>query len=232
VYLAGVLVYNVLPLDLTISLVEIFHQWRDGKVNLIPFGRLPDDAAYALYEIATDALIWMPLALLWRLDGTRTVWRVWGMTLGTAVMLEVMQLFVYSRVSDVTDLFTAAAGAALGGWVGGRLAACKAPTSQAPLWSVWLPFALAAGWMAVLLFVFWFPFDFRTDGAFIKSRLDFVQRVRSRCITSAPNTAPSPKCCARRSSLRRSADCWRGAWHASRGAGAVHCLACPCWCWH
>jgi glycopeptide antibiotics resistance protein len=31
--------------------------------------------------------------------------------------------------------------------------------------------------VAVLLFVFWFPFDFRTDGAFIKSRLDFVQRV-------------------------------------------------------
>jgi hypothetical protein len=31
--------------------------------------------------------------------------------------------------------------------------------------------------MGVLLFVFWFPFDFRTDGVFIKSRLDFVQRV-------------------------------------------------------
>lgn len=177
VYLAGVLVYNVLPLDLTISLVEIFHQWRDGKVNLVPFGRLPDDAAYALYEIATDALIWMPLALLWRLDGTRTAWRVWGMTLGTAVVLEVMQLFVYSRVSDVTDLFTAAAGAALGVWIGRRLTAREAPASQAPPWSAWLPFALAAGWMAALMFVFWFPFDFRTDGAFIKSRLDFMYRV-------------------------------------------------------
>ncbi|KVW96888.1 VanZ family protein [Thiobacillus denitrificans] len=177
VYLAGVLVYNVLPLDLTISLVEIFHQWRDGKINLIPFGRLPDDAAYALYEIATDALIWTPLALLWRLDGMRSAWRVWGMTFGTAALLEFMQLFVYSRVSDVTDLFTAAAGAALGVWVGGRLAAREAPASQVPAWSAWLPFALATGWMAALLFVFWFPFDFRTDGAFIKSRLDFVQRV-------------------------------------------------------
>ncbi|MHB0982697.1 MAG: VanZ family protein, partial [Thiobacillus sp.] len=139
--------------------------------------RLPDDAAYALYEIATDALIWMPLALLWRLDGTRTAWRVWGMTLGTAVVLEVMQLFVYSRVSDVTDLFTAAAGAALGVWIGRRLTAREAPASQAPPWSAWLPFALAAGWMAALMFVFWFPFDFRTDGAFIKSRLDFMHRV-------------------------------------------------------
>lgn len=177
VYLAGVLVYNVLPLDLTISLVEIFHQWREGKVNLIPFGRLPHDPAYALYEIATDALIWTPLALLWRLDGTRSAQRVWGMTLATAAGLEFMQLFVYSRVSDVTDLFTAAAGAALGVWAGGRFVGRETPAGRTPSWSAWLPFTLAAAWVALLMFVFWFPFDFRTDGAFIKSRLDFVQRV-------------------------------------------------------
>jgi glycopeptide antibiotics resistance protein len=176
-YLAGVLIYNVLPLDLTISAVEIFHKWRDGNVNLIPFGRLQDDAAYALYEVATDALIWTPLALLWRLDGTRSAWRAWGMTLATAAGLEVMQLFVYSRVSDVTDLFTAALGAALGCFIGARLAAREAAAGPSLAWSAWLPFALAAGWMAALLFVFWFPFDFHTDGAFIKSRLDFVQRV-------------------------------------------------------
>ena len=178
VYLAGVLVYNVLPLDLTISLVEIFHKWRDGKVNLIPFARLPDDAAYALYEVATDALIWAPLALLWRLDGTRGAWRVWSMTLATAAVLEVMQLFVYSRVSDVTDLFTAAAGAALGSFVGGRLAVRVAPASEPLPWAAWLPLALAAGWVAALLFVFWFPFDFRTDGAFLRERLhNFLTRV-------------------------------------------------------
>lgn len=177
VYLAGLLVYNVLPLDLTISVVEVFHKWQEGKVNLIPFGRLPNDPAYALYEIATDALIWTPLALLWRLDGTRNAWRVWGMTLATAVVLEAMQLFVYSRVSDVTDLFTAAAGAWLGAFAGGRLAAREAPASRPLPWAAWLPFALAAAWVAMLCFVFWFPFDFRTDGAFIKSRLDFVHRV-------------------------------------------------------
>lgn len=177
VYLAGVLVYNVLPLDLTISLVEIFHQWRDGKINLLPFAGLPDDTVEALYEIVTDALIWVPLALMWRLDGTRSAWRVWGMTFAAAALLECLQLFVYSRVSDVTDLITAAGGAALGVWLGGRLAARRAPVSTMPAWSAWLPFALAAGWVILLLGVFWFPFDFRADGAFIKSRLDFVQRV-------------------------------------------------------
>ncbi|HMA12257.1 MAG TPA: VanZ family protein [Steroidobacteraceae bacterium] len=61
--------------------------------------------------------------------------------------------------------------------MGGRLAAREAPAGRPLPWATWLPFALAAGWMAALLFVFWFPFDFRTDGAFIKSRLDFMQRV-------------------------------------------------------
>lgn len=186
IYLAGLLIYNVLPLDLTISLVEIFHKWREGKVNLLPFGRLPADPAYALYEIATDALIWVPLALLWRLDGTRNLWRAWGMALFAAVALEVLQLFVFSRVSDVTDLFTAGAGAGLGSLAGGWLARARhAPSGPRPLRdpqffvlsSVLLPWILAAAWMGVLAFVFWFPFDFRTDGAFIRSRLDLLQRV-------------------------------------------------------
>lgn len=185
VYLAGVLAYNVLPLDLTISVVEIFHKFQEGKLNLIPFGRLPADPAYAVYEIATDALIWTPLALLWRLDGARSAWRVWGMTMAAAIGLETLQLFVYSRVSDITDVFTAALGAVAGSAVGTLLiargafaasphtgagsGACDAPA--------WLPLGLALLWIALLMAVFWYPFDFRTDGAFIKSRLDFVARV-------------------------------------------------------
>ncbi|MFO7543402.1 MAG: VanZ family protein, partial [Thiobacillus sp.] len=171
VYLAGLLVYNILPLDLTISVVEIFHKWQEGKVNLIPFGRLPDDAAFALYEIATDVLIWVPLALLWRLDGTRSAWRVWGMTFATAVLLEFLQLFVFSRVSDVTDIFTAAIGAVLGTMIGGRLASRVVSADRGVVWSAWLPLALASGWIVGLLFVFWYPFEFRTDGAFLRERL-------------------------------------------------------------
>ncbi|HRJ25570.1 MAG TPA: glutathione S-transferase N-terminal domain-containing protein, partial [Thauera sp.] len=46
-----------------------------------PPALLPADA---LDEIATDVLIWVPLALLWRQDGTRSALRVWSMTLVTA----------------------------------------------------------------------------------------------------------------------------------------------------
>ncbi|MFP5409366.1 MAG: VanZ family protein [Gammaproteobacteria bacterium] len=176
-YLTGVLVYNVLPLDLTISVVEIFHKFQEGKLNLIPFSRLPADPAYALYELATDALIWTPLALLWRLDGTRSAWRVWSMTMAAAIGLEAMQLFVYSRVSDVTDVFTAAAGAGLGIWVGGRWVRRAERIATPFAWAIGLPFVLAAVWAMGLLLVFWFPFDFQADGAFIKSRLVGMSRV-------------------------------------------------------
>lgn len=177
-YLAGVLTYNVLPLDLTISVVEIFHKFQEGKLNLIPFGRLPADPVYALYEIVTDALIWTPLALLWRLDGTRSAWRVFAMTMAAAVGLEAMQLFVYSRVSDVTDVFTAALGAAAGVYAGGRFVRRDAAAHRTPVGSSWVPVALAFVWVAALLAVFWYPFDFRADGAFLRGRLaDFLGRA-------------------------------------------------------
>lgn len=185
VYLAGVFVYNVLPLDLTLSVVEIFHKWREGRVNLIPFGDVPSDAALALYELATDVLIWVPLAVLWRLDGKRRALRAWTMVFGTATVLEGLQLFVYSRVTDVTDLFTAAVGAAIGVLAGGILRTRLAPqvrTDSTPdrrqsHGGPGGPIVLAAAWAIALLLGFWFPFDFRTDAGFIASRLDFLQRV-------------------------------------------------------
>jgi glycopeptide antibiotics resistance protein len=181
-YLVGVYAYNLLPLDLTISVVEIFHQWREGKLVFIPFSALPADPALALYEVVTDALIWTPLALLWQARPGRGPWRAWRMAFLTAALLEFLQLFVYSRVSDSTDLFTAALGAGLGAWLGARWfparagaqAAATARQRPAP---PWLPLLLAMGWIGVLLLVFWYPFDFRVERAFIEPRLEFFTRV-------------------------------------------------------
>ena len=176
-YLAGLVIYNILPLDLTINPVDLFHKWREGRLNLMPFARLPQGAGAAWYEVLSDAVIWSPLALLWRLAGTRSAWQIWRLSVLTAVGLEAIQIFVYSRFGDVTDVCTAAIGAALGLWVGGRVARRVAPASAPPASADWLSFGLMLAWVAVVLVVFWFPFDFRTDGAFIKSRLGFVYRV-------------------------------------------------------
>ncbi len=182
-YLLVVFAYGVLPLDLTISGVEIFHKWREGKLNLIPFAALPGDLAYAVYELASDTLLWLPPALLWRLRAGRSAGKAWKMAFGAVVLLELLQLFVYSRVSDVTDLFTGALGAWAGAWLGGRLMgghgplSAKPPQQRVPPGMNWLPLVLALVWIGVLCVVFWYPFNFHTEGAFLRERLDFLDRV-------------------------------------------------------
>jgi len=180
-YLAFVFAYNVLPLDLTISAVEVFHKWREGKLILIPFSGLPADPAHALYEVVTDALIWLPPAFLWRFRGGRSTTRAWWFGFAAALLLEVLQLFVYSRVSDVTDLFTAALGAGVGAALGARLGRRGGrvqPRMQVDAGLArWLPLLLALIWIPVLMAIFWYPFDFRTDGTFIRERMGFLQRV-------------------------------------------------------
>jgi glycopeptide antibiotics resistance protein len=179
-YLVFVFAYNILPLDLTISAVEIFHKWSEGKLILIPFSGLPADPAHALYEVVTDMLIWLPPAFLWRFRGGRTTARAWWLGFAAALVLEVLQLFVYSRVSDVTDLFTAALGAWIGAMLGARLGR-RSAASQARMRStafgMLLPLILALGWVVFLMVLFWYPFDFRADGTFVRERLSFLERV-------------------------------------------------------
>lgn len=178
-YLAVVVGYNVLPLDLTISVVEVYHKWQEGKLHLIPFTALAADPAHALFELVTDALIWLPLAWLWHARPGRDSLKVWRMAFLAAVALEFMQLFVYSRVSDMTDLFTAALGAGVGTWLGKRQFGTQhaAATSRARTAPGWRRLTLALAWVLVLMGVFWYPFDFRAEGDFVRERMAFLDRV-------------------------------------------------------
>ncbi|OYY94298.1 MAG: hypothetical protein B7Y41_08240 [Hydrogenophilales bacterium 28-61-23] len=188
-YAAGVFAYGVLPLDLTLSGVEIFHKWREGKIALLPFASLPADPMFALYELATDVALWLPLAFLWRLRPQRSGLQAWKMTFGAVFLLEALQLFVYSRSSDVTDLFTGAAGAALGVWLALKTGAAGSvghaarranpvePSRRNGDAFSWWPLIGAIGWMGVLMLLFWYPFNFVSDGAYLRERLGFLERV-------------------------------------------------------
>lgn len=173
--------YGVLPLDLTISAVELYHKWNEGKLVLLPFAALPTDPAQAGYEVLTDVLLWLPPALLWTVAGTRSPARAWRLAVGLALLLEVMQLFVYSRVTDISDVFAAALGAGVGVWLGARFAA-RARKGPPPVQTEaglgrWLPLLLALAWLPVLMAVFWYPFEFRADGAWVRERMALFQRV-------------------------------------------------------
>lgn len=179
-YLAGLFLYSVLPLDLTISPVEIYHKWRSGKVNLIPFGFFIRDPAQLIYELTTDALLWTPVSLLWVVSGKKAGMQAWAWTVLAALVLEICQFFVYSRVTDVTDVLMAMAGAGLGVRLG-RLfginerasTGSHIPALGRPVWAlVW-----SLAWTLILMGLFWYPFDFHLERMFLRERLQLFERV-------------------------------------------------------
>lgn len=180
VYLLVLFGYGLLPLDLTISPVEIYHKWRQGKVVIVPFTAAYRDTAHRVYDLVTDALVWLPVALLWRASGQRSRSSALGLVVATATLLELLQLLVYSRVTDTTDIVTAAIGALLAGALN-PFGASGPSTDRAaarPLRQASWPWVLAAiGWLGVLALVFWYPFDFHVERGFLRDRVDGLSWV-------------------------------------------------------
>jgi VanZ family protein len=107
IYCAGFLVYSLLPLDLTISPGELYLKWKEGRILLSPYVFGSGDRLVAFGELATDILIWIPAVVLLHLCTDLSVGKKLAcVTLG-AFAIEFTQLFVFSRFTDVRDIFAA-----------------------------------------------------------------------------------------------------------------------------
>ena len=165
-YLFGLFAYNLLPLDLTLSPVEIYHKWREGRVILIPFGFTFNNLQQELYGLISDVVTWIPVALLWRLSSKRPAFSIFLYVIGASALLEFLQLFVYTRVTNVTQIFTAGLAAVLGlmianimnnnGFIVTESNSGKSGWIFRPV--AWLASVLL--WITVIVTVFWYPFDF------------------------------------------------------------------------
>ena len=158
VYLGLLVVFSVMPLDLSLSPGELYRKWKSGGVVLLPFSALPADAWQLAYELATDIALWVPVGLMWRLDGRgASVAAAVGRTVAVAVAVEFAQLLVLSRVSDSTDVLLAGVGAALGaglpGWL--RRSARVEARKQARRLA-----GAAAVWFVIAVLLLWSPFNF------------------------------------------------------------------------
>ena len=180
-YLAVLLFYNVMPLDLTASPADVHQKWREGRMVLVPFSRLPDQVVPALYSVLVDVLVWVPVAMLLVLSGRAIARRAFTLTVLAASGIEGIQLLVFSRVSDVTDVITAALGAVLGAWLGvslgkrsGTLARGR-EGARSRGWA-WIGLAGAGLWLFVLAALFWYPFDFHLERSFARERLELLRR--------------------------------------------------------
>ena len=156
-YLAVLLGFSLLPLDLTMSPVEIYHKWADGRVILIPFAGLTGDLSERIYECITDIGIWVPVGVLFYLLHPLGKFQILLRGLLMAAVIEFLQLFVFTRVTDVTDVLMAGIGVVLGSGCARWWHSASVRVAERVGAGGWL--IAWAVWLAVVLVVFWFPFN-------------------------------------------------------------------------
>jgi len=175
-YIALFVLYNILPLDLTLSPVEMYKKWREGRIVLLPFSGYKGAVLEVSYAVLSDILLWVPIAALLYLQHLRRK-VVYVRVLLLAVLLEFCQLFVYSRVSDISDVLCA-------------LIACWGSITVLSRWRhdsdeqpeynfIQQPMLTLAGtillYAVAVVLLLWYPFNFDFDWSLINARLQHAQ---------------------------------------------------------
>ncbi|MBZ4658430.1 MAG: hypothetical protein JG766_353 [Desulfacinum sp.] len=176
-YMWAYFLYQLMPLDLTLSPADLFRKWRDGRVHLIPWTFPYDSTAEAVYQFATDVVLWAPVCALFLLGSRMSRAATVGWTVALSALLEGLQLLVFSRTTDTTDIVAAAVAAVLVAAVWRHRSAI--PTQKRPgasfLWPVCLVGFFA--WSLVVVWIFWYPFNFTRNAVEISARLHEFLRV-------------------------------------------------------
>lgn len=156
-YLAALLLFAIMPLDLTLDVGELYHKWRDGRVILLPFSGMHETAAEIIYDLSTDILLWVPVGALWRLNvPQRTLGSIVLHAVLLALAIECTQLLVLSRISDVTDVLLSAIGALLGALAVPYLQRAS-ESGRGALHRIWKIGLFV--WLVVVVMIYGFPFD-------------------------------------------------------------------------
>lgn len=158
-YLAVLLGFSLLPLDLTINPVEIYHKWAEGRVILMPFAGLTGDVSERVYECVSDIAIWLPVGVFLYLSGPLSLRKTLLRGLLMGAVIEGLQLFVFTRVTDVTDVLLAGMGVVLGSGCARFWSLASVQATERIGAGRWLSTWVA--WLLLVLVVFWYPFSFR-----------------------------------------------------------------------
>ncbi|WP_169979063.1 VanZ family protein [Tautonia rosea] len=182
-YVAVVLVFSLIPFDFVVDTDELVAKARQGRIALTPFGHLLSGGTKAWVGLLIHLATFVPLGALaaWVSRSWFLRW-TWVLTLGlvSTVVIEVLQLFVYTRYCDVTDILTGTAAVMIGWWVAlsirDRQAAIRlGGTGLHDAWEVlhttilkghrlsWTAAVLGVLWVGLLIAVSWQPFTFSTD---------------------------------------------------------------------
>lgn len=177
-YGVGFLVSLLIPFDITLDLGELAQKYDEGRIVLVPFGYMQASRLGIAWDLVTDILLWVPLGILASIglalpDARRS--HVAAMVAGAlvVVLIEIAQLFVFTRYADVTDLLTGSLGIALGIVVANWSARPQMAHHQKERHAasqLWPAIAFLA-WIVGLAFYNWAPFDFVLDRELLRQRL-------------------------------------------------------------
>ncbi len=195
-YVVGLVLYQLMPLDVVLSLRE----WRTkvalGRVQLLPLVTGWDRGWGQVWDLGADALLFVPVGMLltlgWRGRSWRSVVRVAGLAAAIGLVIELVQLPIFTRFTDSTDILIATLGGTAGailtrwGWPRwfGPDAVPSTPGSvppQAPtaprktMPSITLHLAmglcLAGLYSGLLALIYWHPWRLVSDQATMLTKL-------------------------------------------------------------
>jgi len=163
-YAVGLVLYQLLPMDIIIRPEELYHRFKDGRINLVPFADLHGLDLYALLSAAAMMIpIGYLLALL--LPATRRrPWRVVGYGALFAAGVEFLQIFIASRFASATDVVLGIVGVAAGAWGARHFGPEARPgLTETAFWvrrGWWIKAAMLAGWVGACACYKWYPYHF------------------------------------------------------------------------
>jgi VanZ family protein len=182
IYAAAFLVAQVLPLDIAITPGELSEKYHAGRILVVPFSYSYTSPLLMLWDFISDMALSAPVGALavlgWAGAGRRrrvATAAMLGMTF--VAVVEIAQLFIFSRYSDVTDLLTGTIGVLIGVTLAARRYSPAGPPQRVPPgFGLW-PALGAVAWAGGVVTYHWYPFNFVVTGAMMDAQLPLLLAV-------------------------------------------------------
>jgi len=178
-YLVLLICLHIAPFDLITRPKEAAAKWRAGRIHLIPFQTPYENPIEGMDKALINFAYFLPVGLLWGFGPVRQrprrlqVLHAAAMGLLVAGSVEVLQLMVFSRAFDATDIVTGLLATVVGAEA--STAVCQPhDRSTSKRSRVFLRLAILL-WLVALMPDYWRPFDFTFDSSLVTSRLHRIE---------------------------------------------------------